>query len=92
MDRSDFEEQIVRTIPKAEKTSEHKNQSNQSNAINDTTSNTVRAIKVIKATRSTIRPERYEQSDMVSDTIRMNPVVVTSLVALRQRPEIQAEA
>ena len=52
------------------------NQSNQSNAINDMTNDTVRAIKAIKAIKamqSTIRPERYDQSDMVSDTIRMNP-------------------
>ena len=92
MDRSDFEEQIVRTIPKAENISEHENQSNQSDAINNTTSDTVRAIKAIKATQSTIRPERYEQSDMVSDTIRMNPGVVTSLVALRRKSETRAEA
>ena len=45
LDCSDFEEQIVRTIPKAENTSKHKNQS-------ETTSDTVRAIKAIKAMQS----------------------------------------
>ena len=45
LDRSGFEEQIVRMIPKAENTSEHENQSN-------TTSNMVRVIKAIKAMRS----------------------------------------
>ena len=85
MSRSQFEEQIVRMIPKAKNTFEHKNQS-------DTTSDTVRRIKAIKAMQSTIRPERYNQSDMVSNTIRTNPGVVTSLVALRRRPETRAEA
>ena len=51
LDRLDFEEKIVRMIPKAENTSKHKD---QSNAINNTTSNTVRAIKAIKGMRSTI--------------------------------------
>ena len=85
LDRLDFEEQIVRMIPKAENTSEQKNQS-------DTTSNTVRAIKAIKAIQSTIRPERCNQSNqsnMTSDTIRTNPGVVTITlpVALTRRLE-----
>ena len=50
--RLQFEEQIVRMIPKAENTFEHKNQSN-------TTSDMVRAIKAIKAMQSTIRPKQY---------------------------------
>ena len=67
LDRSDFEEQIVRTIPKAENTSKHKY--NQ-------------------------RYGQADQSDMISDTIRTTPrvVTVTSLVALRQRPETRAKA
>ena len=81
MGRLQFEEQIVRMIPKAENTSEHENQSN-------TTSDTDKAIKAIKAMRSTIRPEQYDQSNMVSDTIRTSPEVITSPVALTQRPEI----
>ena len=45
LDYSDFEEQIVRMIPKAENTFKHENKS-------DTTSDTVRAIKAIKAMQS----------------------------------------
>ena len=60
MDRLEFEEQIVRTIPKTKNTSEHENQS-------DTTSDVVRAIKAI---RSTIRPEQYNQSDTINDMAR----------------------
>ena len=69
-------------------------QSNQSDAINNTTSDTVKAIKAIKAMQSTIRPKRCNQCNMTSDTIKTNPEVITgiSLVALRRRPEIQAEA
>ena len=89
LDRSDFEEQIVRMIPKVENTSEHQD---QSDAINDTTSNTVRTIKAIKAMRTTIRPERYDQSNMVSDTIRTNPGMVTLSIALTQRPETRAKS
>ena len=89
LDRSDFEEQIVRMILKVENTFKHKD---QSNAINDTTSNTVRGIKAIKAMQSTIRPERYDPSDMVSNTIRTNPGVVTLSVALTQRPKTQAKS
>ena len=63
LDHSDFKEQIIRMIPKAENSSKHKNQSN-------TISNTVRAIKAIQ---SMIRPEQYNQSNMVSDMIRTNP-------------------
>ena len=111
LDRSDFKEQMVRMIPKAENTSEHKDQSDQSNAINNMTSNTVRAIKAIKAMWSTIRPairseqskqskrcdQRYDQqygqsnqSNMVSNTIKTNPEVVTLSLTLIQRPETQA--
>ena len=54
LDRPDIEEQIVGMIPKADNTSEHKDQSDQSDAINDTTSDTVRAIKAIKAMQLTI--------------------------------------
>ena len=89
LDRSDFEEQIVRMILKAENTSEHQN---QSNTINDTTSNTVRAINAIKAMQTMIQPERYDQSDMASDTIKTNPGVVTSSVTLTQRPETRAKS
>ena len=87
MGRSQFEEQIVRMIPKAENTSEHENQSN-------TTSNTVRAIKTIKAIQSTIRPKQCDQSNMTSNTIRTNPgvVMVTLSKALTQRPETRAES
>ena len=84
LDRSDFKEQIVRMIPKVENISKHENQS-------DTTSNTVRAIKAIEEMQSTILPERYNQSNMVSNTIRTNPGVVISSVALTQRPETQAK-
>ena len=46
LDRLDFEEQIVRTIPKAENTSKHKyDQSNTIKAIQ--ISDTVKAIKAI---------------------------------------------
>ena len=51
MDRSQFEEQIVRTISKAENTFEQKNQSNQSDAINDTA----------RAIRSKRYGQRYDQ-------------------------------
>ena len=55
MDRSHFEEQIVRMIPKAENTSKHENQS-------DTTSDTLRAIKVIKAMQSNNMPRAIESA------------------------------
>ena len=71
-------------IPKVEDISEHKNQS-------DMTSNTVRAIKAIKVMQLMIRPERYDQRNMVSDTIKTNPGVVTSSVALTRRPETRAK-
>ena len=51
LDRSNFEEQIVKTIPKAENTFKHKNHSN-------TISNTVKTIKVIQ---TTMRSERSKQ-------------------------------
>ena len=92
LDRSDFEEQIMRRILKAENTSEHKD---QTDAINNTTSNTIRAIKAIKAFKamqSTIRPERYNQSNMVSNTIKTNPGVVKLSVALTQRPKTRAKS
>ena len=82
----------MRIIPKAENTSEHKDQSNQSDAINNTTSNTIKAIKAIKAMRSVIRPEQYNQSDMVSNTMRTNPGVVTLSVTLTQRPKTRAKS
>ena len=54
LDRSDFEEQIVRTIPKAENTSEYENQS-------DMTSNTIKTnpgvVTVTLPVALTQRPE-----------------------------------
>ena len=65
----------MRTIPKAENTSKHKDnqQYGQSNAI--------------KTVQSTIRPEQCNQSNQSN----MNPRVVTLLVALMQKPETQAK-
>ena len=55
------------------------NMSDQSNIIkNNLISNMV---KTIKAMQSTIRPEQYNQSNMVSNTIKINLKVVTLLVA-----------
>ena len=52
LDRSDFKEQIVRMIAKAENTSKHKN---QSNTISD-------MVRTIKAIRPAIRLEQSKQS------------------------------
>ena len=51
--RSQFEEQIVRMIPKTENTSEHKN---QSDAINDMTSDTIRTNPGVVTVTSPITP------------------------------------
>ena len=70
----------MKMILKAENIFEHKNQSD-----------TVKAIKAIKAMRSTIQLKQYDQSNIVSDTIRTNLGVVTLSVALTQRPETRAK-
>ena len=83
----------MKMIPKVENTSEHKYDQRYGQ------SDAVRAIKAIQSTiRPVIRSERskrleeYNQSDMVRDTIRTNPGVVTLSVAFRRRPQTQAEA
>ena len=88
LDRSDFKEQIMRTIDQTRAMrSERSKRYNQQYGQSD-------AIRAIKAIRSTIRPEQCDQSNITSNTIRTNPgmVMVISSKALTQRPQNQVES
>ena len=69
LDRSDFEEQIVRTIPKAENTSKHKDnqrygQSDQSDMTSDTIRTTSEVVTVTLPVALMQRPKTREKPDV----------------------------
>ena len=63
LDRSDFEEQIVRTIPKAENTFEHKydQQYDQSDQ-NDMSSDTIRTTSGVVTVTSLVAPRQRPET------------------------------